>query len=467
MKTVNSTILILAVLIMALAIPMAHAATEDSSQISISLVNQDPDPAIAGNTVEVRLSVENLGGKIANNVIVELTPEYPFQLVPGDNSVQKIGSINAYQSGQNMIILKYKVLADKDARSGTYDLKVKYYTEGSNIVQYKTLSVAVGNTESAEIIHIDKTLLVPGKQTSLKFIINNVGNAPLSNLKFSWENADKIILPVGSDNTRYIKYIDVGKNSEIEYQVIADTNAVLGLYQLDLTLTYDESATGTGKTVTTIAGVYVGGETDFDVAFSESSATQTSFSIANIGSNPANSVSVIIPEQRGWTVSGSNSFMIGNLNKGDYTVASFNLQSSTQSSAGNMTQQRGMDYQNRRQAPANLTQERFAQRTANSTTGALTIQIAYTDTMGDRHVVEKQVNIGSQNSIATIGSQTTFRNGQRNAENSFFTQYSVYIAAIVMLVILYFVRREYKKRKQIDPDFKFKHFITKKEQKRK
>lgn len=463
MKTVNSTIIILAVLIMALAIPMAHAATEDSSQISISLVNQDPDPAIAGNTVEVRLSVENLGGKTANNVIVEMTPEYPFQLVPGDNPVQKIGSINAYQSGQNMIILKYKILADKDARSGTYDLKVKYYTEGSNVVQYKTLSVAVGNTESAEIIHIDKTLLVPGKQTSLKFIINNVGNAPLSNLKFSWENADKIILPVGSDNTRYIKYIDVGDSAEIEYQVIADTNAVLGLYQLDLSLTYDESATGTGKTVSTIAGVYVGGETDFDVAFSESSATQTSFSIANIGSNPANSVSVIIPEQRGWTVSGSNSFMIGNLNKGDYTVASFNLQSS----AGNMTQQRGMDFQNRRQAPANLTQDRFAQRAMNASTGALTIQIAYTDTMGDRHVVEKQVNIGSQNSIASLGSQTTFRNGQRNRENSFFTQYSVYIAAIVILVILYFVRREYKKRKLIDPDFKFKHFMAKKGQKHK
>ena len=94
------------------------------------------------------------------------------------------------------------------------------------------------------------------------------------------------------------------------------------------------------------------------------------------------------------------------------------------------------------------------------------MQIAYTDTMGDRHIVEKQVMMGSQNSIASSDSQTTFRNGQRNVQNSFFTQYGGYIAAIVILVILFFTHREYKKRKLIDPNFKFKHFITRKGQKR-
>lgn len=460
MKTVTFPVMILMAL--ALALPVAYAAAEESSMISVSLVNQVPDPAATGNIVDLRLGVENLGGKAANNLIIELAPEYPFELVPGDSPIQKISSINAYQSGQNMIIAKYKVLVDKDAQAGSYDLKVNYYKEGSNIVEHKTLTVAVGSKESAQITNIDKTLLVPGRETSMKITINNVGNAPLRDLKFSWENADKIILPVGSDNTRYIKYIDVGESAEIEYQVIADTNAVLGLYQLDLYLTYKESSTGTEKTISTIAGVYVGGETDFDVAFSESANGQTSFSIANVGSNPANSVSVIIPEQRGWTVSGSNSFMIGNLNKGDYTVASFTLQSAT-----NRTSQGGMNVRNRDAAAANFTQERFAQRTLNSTTGALAIQIAYTDTMGDRHVVEKQVTIGSQNSIASSGTQATLRNSQRTAENSFFTQYGSYIAGIAILIVAFFICREYKKRKLFDPDFKFRDFIKRKEEKRK
>jgi len=42
------------------------------------------------------------------------------------------------------------------------------------------------------------------------------------------ENTDNIILPVGSDNTKHIKYIDPGEGQDLEYQVIADTNAVPG-----------------------------------------------------------------------------------------------------------------------------------------------------------------------------------------------------------------------------------------------
>ena len=143
-----------------------------------------------------------------------------------------------------------------------------------------------------------QSALVPGKQSSMKFTINNVGNAPLRDLTFYWENTDNIILPVGSDNTKYIKYIDIGNGTDLEYQVIADTNAQPGLYKLNLYLTYEDSFSNKTNKINTIAGMYVGGGTDFDVAFSDNANGQMSFSVANIGSNPANSVSVIIPQQK-------------------------------------------------------------------------------------------------------------------------------------------------------------------------
>lgn len=346
---------------------------------------------------------------------------------------------------QNLRIAKYRVNVDKNAPAGIYELNLKYYEAGSNIVVYKNLAIQIQAKERAEIIHIDRTILVPGKQSSLKFTINNVGNAPLRDLTFSWENSDKIILPVGSDNTRYIKYVDIGDSAEVEYQVIADTNAALGLYQLNLHLTYAQSGNSSAKTISTIAGVYVGGETDFDVAFSDSSSGSTSFSIANVGSTPANSVSVSIPEQRGWRVSGSNSVMIGNLNKGDYTVASFKLQSSmvNSTSTGNMA------FQNRRAMIANATsnaaQDRFAQMPADISAGALAIQVAYTDTMGERHIVEKSVNMGAQSNLSASGSAFS---GVRSAQtSSASSQYSNYLIAIAVLVVVAFAYREYKKRK--------------------
>ncbi|MFH1315943.1 MAG: COG1361 S-layer family protein [Candidatus Woesearchaeota archaeon] len=431
----------------------AKAETGDSKIIITSLVNQDPDPATSGDIVEVRIGVENRGGVAAENLMLEFVPEYPFIAVTGEDNVKKVGTLKSYQDGADMKIVKFKVRVDRDATAGEYELKIKEYEEGkSDISAMRSINIEIKSKESAEVIHIDKTTLVPGMQTSLKFTVNNVGNAPLRDLTFSWINDDKIILPVGSDNTKYIKYVDIGEGAELEYQVVADSNAEAGLYQLDLLLIYDDPASGTEKEINTIAGVYVGGGTDFDIAFSESSTGSTSFTIANVGSNPAFSVSVIIPQQDGWMVSGSNSMIIGNLNTGDYTVASFSLQSA-QARPTNTEQQ------------SDMTQEELlAQRRSMQAQTPLKIQIAYTDTMGKRELVEKEVSINPQAMVAATadsGAQTsqaigTSFGGRRVQQQSFFSKYKWYILVLVVLVVFGSAYWKYRKEKLIDSNFKFK-----------
>jgi hypothetical protein len=297
----------------------------DSRGISVSLVNQDPDPAIAGDTIEIYLGIENLGGETVNNLIVELEPEYPFTLVEGESDKQKISTIKGYQKQDYMKIITYMLKVDSDASAGSYELNVIYHDESGSLTKETSVTIDVKSKEMAQIIRIDRTDLVPGEQSSLKFTLNNVGGAPLKDLTFNWVNEDKIILPVGSDNTKYIKYVDIDESVELEYQVIADPNADPGLYELKLYLRYDNPITFEEKVISTIAGVYVGGKTDFDISFSESTVDETSFSVANIGSNPAYSISIIIPEQDGWSVKGSRTSIVGNLDMGDYTTTGFNL----------------------------------------------------------------------------------------------------------------------------------------------
>jgi hypothetical protein len=446
---------VLIILVLMSYTPAVYADLAGSTVLSVSLTNYDPNPAIAGNTVDVRIGIQNIGGTSTNDLMLEVAPEYPFELVPGENAIQDVGIVQGYQadSTANIKIVTYKMQINKDAPAGSYELKVKYYEQGSTDVTQKSLYLDVKSKESAEVIHIDQTMLVPGKQTSLKFTINNVGNAPLRDLTFSWANDDKIILPVGSDNTKYIKYIDINNGSDLEYQVMADTNAQPGLYKLNLYLTYEDSMSNKTKTINTFAGVYVGGGTDFDVAFSDNSNGQMSFSVANIGSNPANSVSVVIPDQPGWSVSGSNSVIIGNLNKGDYTVASFKLQSSI----NNMTSQ------NRAGRNNTNFQGRFMQRPTNSSPDTVLMQIAYTDTRGERTVVEKQVKLGMQNTASADG-QTTMQ-GRRGAvqQESIFSNPILYFTGIVVLVGGVIAHRKYKSRKLLDPNFKIKDLFKSKE----
>jgi len=442
---------ILVLVIAGMLSSFAHADVGDSTQVIISLVNQDPDPAIAGDIIEIRLGVENRGSVAAENIILEFIPQYPFTAVAGENVVKEVGTLRAYQYDADMKIIKFKVRVDRDATAGEYELKIKEYEEGkADIVSTtRNIDIEVKSKESAEVIHIDKTTLVPGKQTSLKFTINNVGNAPLRELTFSWINEDKTVLPVGSDNTKYVRYIDVGDSAELEYQVIADSNAEAGLYELVLRLIYDDPISGTEKEINTIAGIYVGGGTDFDIAFSESSIGSTSFTIANIGSNPAFSVSVIIPQQEGWTVSGSNSMIIGNLNTGDYTVASFGLQFSKTIPAITDRQKK-------------LTQEELlAQKKSTQSQGSLKIQIAYTDTMGKRELVEKEVSMNPQNimgaaiDLGAESSQSTKASfiGGKVKQQNFFSKYKWYIVVLAVLMVFGWT---YRREKLLDANFKFK-----------
>lgn len=469
-KQINNIFLfmVLAVLMsaMSFAAPSSSTDLDTTSAIAVNLVSVDPDPAVAGEVADVRIGIYNSGGKAVSDLMVGVEKSYPFE--PAEEDIA-VGTIQGYQGqDSNQQIAKLKVKIDKDAVAGEYTLRVRYYVAGSGVYAYKDLQIDVKNTDSAEIISIDKTVLVPGQETPLEFTITNVGSAPLRDLRFNWLNSDNVVLPVGSDNTKYIKYIGVGESVNVEYKVIADTTATAGLYKLDLSLSYKDALSNSDKTITSIAGVYVGGGTDFDVTFSESSGSEVSFSIANIGSNPANSVSVIIPEQRGWTVSGSSASIIGNLNVGDYTVASFNIQSSSVSSStasqslpsgsssGDMPVPNDSSRNYRSSSASSGNPGNFSRRMNSTASDKITIQVAYTDTMGLRKTVEKQVKMTSLRQSSVLASATgTTQTQTRQFDRSSSSNASKYIwafAGVIVLIAGFFLYRNHKKKKMMMDD---------------
>jgi hypothetical protein len=406
--------------------------------LQVDLLNQDPDPARTGDTADIRFKVENTGSAAVTNLIVELLEDYPFTVVNGD-AVKDLGTINAGLTGNDYRTFEYVVKIDKDNIQPERTLRVRYKYDN---VQWITESfvVNIASKEFAQIIYVDKAQLDPGKETNMTFTITNVGNAPLQNLVFSWDEATGEILPVYSSDTKYVKYLDVGQSVDLTYIVIANVNADPGLYQLDLSLKSESLVNATPLVLTTKAGVFVGGETDFDVAFSESTAGQTSLSVSNIGNNPAQSVSVTIPAQQNFRVSGTNSAIIGNLDKGDYTLVSFQIVSA---SSGNFT---GTDQgAGARQLPSqNLTNtgRRFGSNesfggfgNASSNPNNLRVIVSYTDTTGQRRNVEKSVSIqfrSASSSGTATGTGTSF--GNRTQSSGFVGSTAFWIILIVVVV---------------------------------
>jgi hypothetical protein len=283
-------------------------------------------------------------------------------------------------------------MTDSNASEGTYDIDItttakESGSSSSTIATTKTIQLEVRGKEYAQSVTINKANIDVGKEEPLEFIITNTGNSPLKNMVVSWSDAKGVILPVYSDNTKYIKYLEANQSVKVDYSVMADVNANPGLYTLDVNLSFEDYESKT-KSIQTTAGLFVGGPTNFDVSFSESSQGEVSLSVANVGNNIAYAVKVSVPEQDGYKVSGSSSTIVGNLEKGDYTIASFNV-ANAHGSGDNAGE------------PSGETSDisKASAREDNSTSASmgsnpLKVQIEYTDAKGERLTVDKEVKLG-------------------------------------------------------------------------
>jgi hypothetical protein len=441
MNKTNLSIVLMAVLVFAFGSIYAVAdTTSDSTIVRVSLLNQDPSPAVAGDSVDLRFKVENIGGVAANNFMLEVLPDYPYSTVFSPDFSSSI-NLDPYQTGNNYVNLKYTVKIDKDAMQGTREIRIRYKYDGQNWIT-ETLSINIQNRQFAQIIFIDKAKLEPGKETDIKFTITNVGNAPLQNMVFSWEESTGVILPVYSGDSKYVKFLAEGDSVDLNYKVIADVNAAPGLYPIDMVLRTESTTNASPSVINTKAGIFVGGETDFDVAFSESSAGTTSLSVSNTGNNPAQSVSVQIPQQDNFRVTGTNSAIIGNLDKGDYTLVSFPITSTAAAAnlSGRSGQQTTGQQATGQQAAGQ--QRNFGNSSAARSGNApntLRVQIVYTDTTGERRTVEKMVPIQFKSGTGTAGATGVAGRTSASSGGLSLSKTWTYIVYAILLVFVLFV----------------------------
>ncbi|HWR25089.1 MAG TPA: COG1361 S-layer family protein [Methanosarcina sp.] len=440
MKKISLLILLLmfssVILLLGAGTALSASGLIDSSSIQANVTNQNPDAARPGEPVELTVSVQNVGNDNLKDIIVTIEPQYPFSKVSGETLEKKVSYLNARQDNGDAAVLKFKLMTDSNASEGTYDVNIvttarKDGASSNTFTTTKTIHVEVRGKEYAQIVTINKANIDIAKEESLEFIITNTGSSPLKNMVVSWKDPKGVILPVYSDNTKYIKYLEPGQSVTVAYSVMADVNANPGLYTLDINLSFEDYESST-KNIQTTAGLFVGGETDFDVSFSESSAGEISLSVANVGNNMAYAVKVSVPEQKNYKATGSSSTIVGNLEKGDYTIASFNV-ASTQTEGENSGTQSGT-------AKARAAVGDNASSTSMAT-DPLKVQIEYTDAKGERITVDRDVAVQMS---ASTGTGTGSRSG--TSSSSGLSSYLVYIVIIVLAGAGIFI---YNKKKQI------------------
>lgn len=204
----------------------------------------------------------------------------------------------------------------------------------------------------------------------------------------------------------------------MHFKVRIDQNAVIGDNQLELDYSPSGFSSTNAWSVKMLDVQIANVQTSFDMVLQDSTSSEVSLAIANTGQNTANSMIVRIPEQKDFSITGTNGQMVGNLDAGDYTLVTFEI---TKEGTG---------------------------------TRNLTVEIDYTDSIGVRRQTFENVTFLSSSSVsnyvfmngttgtAVMGENVTAGNNfppgayRRSGNATSWIVYAAIIAGAIALIVI-------------------------------
>lgn len=331
----------LVLFVVAASLAIAAVNTEyygKSPKISVSLTSQDPDPVEPGKIVELSFKLENQG-TLANDVVFEIFPEYPFSLLPGEVAVRNIGTLGTSQNTDRAVFVKYKLKVDQGAVDGNHEVKVRYKIgafDSWNTIEDLTVKVQSHDA----ILSVDKIVatpdvIAPGSKTKLGISLKNYATSMLKDVKVTLEvgesgDEDTPFSPLGSTNEKVISVIDAQSTMLLEFSLLADPDAKSKTYKVPLKIQYSDVINKNYSKTNTIALV-VGVEPDVSVyldtttIYTSGKTGELSVKIVNKGLSDIKFLNVKLEKGKGYSALSPYEVYIGNIDSDDYETADFKI----------------------------------------------------------------------------------------------------------------------------------------------
>jgi len=397
MNSIRKSIIVL--LITLIFLQSALAATSE-------YLLTEHEPVSPGDTVFVWVPIKNIGyGTLMTDTVVKL--------VPANNATEKAIHVldnevilGNMEDWNDMRTAKFKVHIEQSAVEGEYEFNVYVTATGkdsgvSSTQIQKDRILVISGMPVITLSNVSIGSVAPGSTNEVIVKFTNEGTGTARNLYADINTASEHLASVFSilgSGTRFsLGSLSPGKEAQIRFNILVDSQAQTGVYNIPVQIS------GFNYSASDSIGIGVAGITEFELSYQESGSSFL-LSVSNIGVNPAKAVSVEIPNQNSFSVTGSNTQVIGNLNSGDYTSANFQIN------------QKGSGSQ-------------------------MNIKLQYTDAAGARRSIEKKLSVKLSNGMA--GSTSNDEHAAMHGTN--YSQQLLNFApylGIVLLGIVGFWRRK-------------------------
>lgn len=198
-------------------------SAETSCDLSISLLNQDPYPAIPGDYVKLLFQVGGLQDPSCGDLSFELLEKYPITL---DDSTEKIVNLNSgtfVKSFASHATIAYKVRVDSDAMNGDNPIEIAFSNKGaSSAFQSKEFNLFVEDTRADFEVYV-KNFDYTTNEITLEIL--NIADVDVKSITLELLETEDI--SIKGSRTKIIGDLDSNEYTTTDFEVSPITATLL------------------------------------------------------------------------------------------------------------------------------------------------------------------------------------------------------------------------------------------------
>lgn len=222
---------VILVLLLVFSLTLVFAA-ETVCDLSVSMVNQDPYPAVPGEYVKLVFQVDGLADPDCGQVEFELLENYPLVFDPNLSTRVVLTSGTFAKDFSSSLVVPYKVRIDQDALDGENPIEVALSHGGnSNVFLTKKFNLSVEDTR------VDFEVYVKNFDASTNMITFEVLNIGKSDVQaVTLEIADENTIASKGAKTRIVGDLDSNEYTTADFEVMpVESDILLNVHYTDET----------------------------------------------------------------------------------------------------------------------------------------------------------------------------------------------------------------------------------------
>lgn len=300
----------------------------DTPRISVTLVDQTPDPVEPGQIVDVKFKIENEGAQTDHDVLIRLLPKYPFTIY-GDQVEKNVGKLAAGSVNNEAIYVEYKLKVDEKAVEQDTEIELEV-VQGEGIISYTSDEFKLKiQTHDASLdikaISLDPNPIPPGETGKISLTVKNLADSLLKDvrLKLDFTSSDLPIAPFQSSSERILAQIESGYEDTLVFEIIAKPDAIPGLYKIPLNITFSDEQ-GSRTTINDILAIQIGDEPNLKPFLKKSSTlgagapAKVTLALANAGPTDIKFLEFTLQPDSSYTsLTSTNYYYIGDVDSDD------------------------------------------------------------------------------------------------------------------------------------------------------